>query len=175
MPNIFQRQITRTLSDLDWHPVMPSYETVDIYLYDYAYCRRPKQHAEWVLGACVRSYRMTMMSVALSPAAFFRFPFSTVHGYLSQFHATLAARSPALEIMMVYHLGNFSAFVVIKTHWLRLVQRRWKAVFRERAHVARLRRHPNALNYRQRHGTFPPDLALPTLAGMLAALRQTTA
>lgn len=174
MAEPFQRQQTRQLSDDDWHPVLPTGDVATLYLHDYEYSQRTRRHQEWVIGCCVRSYRLWLVSASMSADAFLRFPIDLTYMYLGLFHAGFSRHPPTIEIMMMYHLGTHSVYAVIKTHWLRLVQRRWKAVWRARQDVWCQRRHPDALKYRQCRGTYPTHLALPPWRGMLAGLRRPT-
>lgn len=53
---------------------------------------------------------------------------------------------------------------VIKTHWLIVIQRTWKKIFKKREEIIKKRTEFNNLRYREIHGTWPPSLHhLPTL------------
>ncbi len=57
---------------------------------------------------------------------------------------------------------------ILKTFWLRLVQRRWKNIFRNRKNILRLRCQPAALKFRETHSCWPANCAiLPSIRGML--------
>ena len=58
---------------------------------------------------------------------------------------------------------------ILKTFWLRLVQRRWKNIFRMRKNILRLRCQPEALKFRETHCCWPANCAsLPSIQGMLS-------
>jgi len=58
---------------------------------------------------------------------------------------------------------------IIKTFWLKLVQRKWKNIFRERKNILRLRCHPVYLKYREVNGHWPANCnILPSIQGMLS-------
>ena len=58
---------------------------------------------------------------------------------------------------------------ILKTFWLRLVQRRWKNIFRNRKNILRLRCQPAALKFREVNGQWPANCAiLPSIRGMLS-------
>ena len=60
---------------------------------------------------------------------------------------------------------------ILKTHWLRLIQRKWKKIFKQRLNVMKLRCNPKNQKYRNQHGFYPKSCNdLPVLKGMLSDL-----
>ena len=58
---------------------------------------------------------------------------------------------------------------ILKTFWLRLVQRRWKNIFRNRKNILRLRCQSTTLKFREVNGHWPANCAnLPSIRGMLS-------
>ena len=41
---------------------------------------------------------------------------------------------------------------ILKTHWLRLIQRKWKKIFKQRLNVMKLRCNPKNQQFRSQHG-----------------------
>lgn len=75
------------------------------------------------------------------------------------------------EIGQYIILPTQEAIAILKTFWLRIIQRKWKKVFAERQHIIRQRKHPAALHYRQIHGKWPESCNyLPGLYGILCDL-----
>ena len=73
------------------------------------------------------------------------------------------------QLAEVYHLRGGECVAVLKTFWLRLVQRSWKRVFAKRQDVLRRRGRPEELAWFQRMGKWSPECgALPSVRGMLA-------
>ena len=56
------------------------------------------------------------------------------------------------------YLPGHEAVAYIKTFWLRLIQRRWKKLFKQRKNIIQKRCNINSLNYRQMHGKWPNGL-----------------
>jgi hypothetical protein len=54
--------------------------------------------------------------------------------------------------------GDF-ATAVIKTHFIRLIQRKWKRIYAERQRVLALRKHPSSLYFRRIYGSWPSSCA----------------
>ena len=58
---------------------------------------------------------------------------------------------------------------ILKTFWLRLVQRRWKNIFRIRKNILRLRCQPDILKFREVNGRWPANCqVIPSIRGMLS-------
>jgi hypothetical protein len=67
----------------------------------------------------------------------------------------------------VYLLGD-ECVAILKTFWIRLVQRAWKRVFAERRQVFSQRMRPDSLRHRETMGKWPSSCSkLPGLHGML--------
>lgn len=44
---------------------------------------------------------------------------------------------------------------ILKTHYISLIQRKWKKIYKERQRIINLRKSPKALFYRELHGKWP--------------------
>lgn len=72
------------------------------------------------------------------------------------------------EIGQYIILPTQEAVAILKTHWIRLVQRKWKKVFQERKHIMRQRCNQASLHRREMRKHGPSEL--PGLRGMLSDL-----
>lgn len=69
-------------------------------------------------------------------------------------------------------LPTQEAIAILKTFWLRIIQRKWKKVFKEREEIIISRRYVYSLYVREVTGKWPQICAyLPGLRGMLYELR----
>jgi len=76
------------------------------------------------------------------------------------------------EIAKCVYLKGDECVAILKTFWLRIVQRTWKRIFKEKKATIALRLTPKSLNYRERNGKWPLNCCrLPRLKGMLSKLR----
>ena len=76
------------------------------------------------------------------------------------------------EIAECMYLETHECVAVLKTHWIRLIQRTWKNVMRKRADVIQKRTNPHALYNRQITGNWPSDCSnCPGLKGMLSSIK----
>jgi hypothetical protein len=72
------------------------------------------------------------------------------------------------EIAECVYLSGDECVAILKTFWLRLVQRAWKRVFEERKQIYARRMRPDSLRHREISGKWPTSCSkLPGLHGML--------
>ena len=70
-------------------------------------------------------------------------------------------------------LPTQEAVAILKTFWLRILQRKWKNVFKERLNIIKMRSNPICVYARQITGKWPPYCShLPGLTGMLNPLKK---
>jgi hypothetical protein len=76
------------------------------------------------------------------------------------------------EIAECMYLETQECVAVLKTFWIRLIQRTWKNVMRRRATIIQKRTNPHALYNRQITGNWPSECSIyPGLKGMLAPIK----
>ena len=72
------------------------------------------------------------------------------------------------EIGQYIILPTLEAVAVLKTFWIRIVQRKWKKVFKQQRHIIKERCKIHSLQFRQTTGHWPTHCkTFPTLKGML--------
>jgi len=72
------------------------------------------------------------------------------------------------EIAEVVYLCGDECVAILKTFWIRIIQRAWKRVYKERQNIILIRRNPMSLKYRERNGKWANNCCnLPGLYGML--------
>lgn len=75
------------------------------------------------------------------------------------------------EITECITLNTGHCIGIIKTIWLKLIQRKWKNIMKERKNIIKKRTHPKSLQYRETTGKWPKNcLKYPQLKGMLSQL-----
>ena len=68
-------------------------------------------------------------------------------------------------------LSGNEIVVILKTVWIRLVQRTWKNIYARRKEILRKRCETQAIHERERSGKWPSDCQeMPGIRGMLAGL-----
>jgi hypothetical protein len=75
------------------------------------------------------------------------------------------------EIVEKHELSGKEYVCVLKTYWLKLIQRTWKKIYSKQQEVWNKRQRYSSILYREINGSWPPDCYYyPTLNGMLSYL-----
>lgn len=131
-----------------------------------------KEDGKYYLGMPWVSHddRRILLNASISAEGFFAFDFVRVCQYIRLFALFYARSNQPIEIMRlsIHHDGVYE--VVLKTHWLRIVQRTWRKVYRERRRIYDARMSVPVQAYVRKEGRYPPSLEiLPSLRGMMAS------
>jgi len=91
-----------------------------------------------------------------------------IHPFIRNFRSITMQTSGNLEIAECIYLDCDVMVAILKTFWLKLIQRTWRNVFRERERIKKLRMRVASFIYREMHGEWPPECKIiPGLKGML--------
>ena len=132
-----------------------------------------KIHGQYYIGGIYlsRKYNQLLMMSAISPRTFFRYDAHILSIYLYEMSIVDTQRYPRLQIMQLDITRDGDYCCVLKTFWLRLIQRTWKRVFAQKMATVRRRGSIPSLKYSEIHGRYPDGLRyLPGLYGMLSYL-----
>ena len=81
---------------------------------------------------------------------------------------TILFRSSNIEIAECYYLPSQECVSILKTFWLKIIQRKWKNIIKERKKIIQKRCNPNSLMYREIHGKWHINCYYyPGIRGML--------
>ena len=73
----------------------------------------------------------------------------------------------------IYLPNTHECIAILKTFWIRLIQRIWKNIYKKRTSIIKKRCHFNSLKYREIYGKWPDDcIKYPVLKGILSFLNQ---
>ena len=146
----------------------------NIYEEDRDHMDSEKQDGAYYLG--IYKYMKTsgnfMLLSSVSNRIYFNHPFNHMISYLSEFSIF---RNNASEIdIMQLTIQNGIYHVILKTHWLRLIQRAWKKRFAAYKNILKQRTYLKNLYYKESHGRWPPHLMNTEhkLYGLLAPYNQ---
>jgi len=118
--------------------------------------------------------KIALMANSVSAQTFFRHSIRDVYNYLIYYSPIMlfnCSMTAKIEIMQLAILPDETYSVVLKTHWLRIIQRRWKKVYREKMATIRGRAAVSSRQYFEIHGRYPYGLnRMPGLGGMLSNL-----
>jgi hypothetical protein len=137
-----------------------------------------KENGKYYIGLChlysnrhthsPTQYRRWLLSTSVSAKSFFRHSYDNINDYL-YYYGLVRIPQHEVQIMQVDILPDETCTVIIKTHWLRLVQRHWKKTYCKRRNMVRRRMTPQMQKYSQIHGKYPDCISrLPSLRGMLS-------
>lgn len=144
------------------------WEYDEIYQDDSHHVYSEKQHDHYYIGLAKRlNSDLLLMVNSVSPFVFFQYGFERVRRYLAQY-SIVRVENAKIHIMKLCILPDQTYSVVLKTHWLRLVQRHWRKVYAERKRVIKGRRNLMNLRYREINGKYSYGFNnLPSLRGMM--------
>ena len=147
-----------------------SFEFDNIYLLESEFADSDKYSGQYIIGISCGPFNplfTELFTAGVSSRTFFRFPFASVVHYL-YCSSVVYLQSPTIDIIQIYVDPQDRYIAIKKTFWLRLVQRRWKKIYRERCEIWARRTHLSSLRYREIYGKYPVGLrVLPTIYGMM--------
>ena len=153
-----------------------------------------KENNTYYIGLCYKDKRTTssaiILDMSISTGLFLKYSYDVIYKVLggprvkqirdinaiSDYNNWLYYhnnRDIQLQIFKTYfknldkHPIEWELGVIIKTFWIRLIQRKWKKIFKERQEIICKRMNPRNLHYRSVHGNWPIGLNyLPSLKDM---------
>jgi hypothetical protein len=143
-------------------------ELDEIYQDDSDHYYAEKEDGYYYIGtAFVLNKNAIIMLNTVSPRVMFKYPFHRIQNYLGKYD-NIRVQQPNVHIMKLCILEDNTYSVIMKTYWLRIVQRSWKKVYKERKWVIRERCFLRNILYKQITGKYPCRLNLiPTIHGMI--------
>jgi hypothetical protein len=127
-----------------------------------------KQNNQYIIGTSkyYSNYGFIYMS-GISSKSFFQFSFKNVHNYLKSC-SLVYLMDDTVDIIKINIIDNVYC-AIKKTYWLRLIQRNWKRVCKERNKILNNRKKINSLRHFTLRGKWPLGMNnLPGLYGLLS-------
>lgn len=144
-------------------------EMVDrIYFHEEDFLDSEKEDKHYYIGnSRVSSDKLYILYAnAVTPTTFFRFDINHVKWYLHDY--SIFVTNSNIDIMKLFILDDHTYTVIIKTYWLKIIQRHWKKVYSQRKYCISRRRQIKTMMYVERNGMYPYDChSMPGLQGML--------
>lgn len=117
-------------------------------------CLMRTQNRDWIL------------QIAITARSLFKYDFKSVLRYLIEY-SVIRIYNPTIQIMKLDISNTGSYNVIIKTFWLKIIQRTWKRVYKEQKHFIIKCINPHSLLHRQLKGKWINNKQIPSLRGML--------
>uniref|UniRef100_A0A6C0DBZ6 Uncharacterized protein n=1 Tax=viral metagenome TaxID=1070528 RepID=A0A6C0DBZ6_9ZZZZ len=115
----------------------------------------------------IRYDNLLLLLNCISAKSFYKYSYIHVLKYL-YYYSLVRLYQPNVEIMKLYILNNGTYSVVLKTHWIRLIQRHWRKALQIRKNMMKNQMHVSSLYYREIRGKFPRGLNnMPMLSGLM--------
>lgn len=94
--------------------------------------------------------------------------------FIKKFKDRLYLNDAKFEISQCIYLDTQECVAIIKTIWLKLIQRTWKKIYKIKKNIIVTRKMPVSIRYREITGRWPPNcFNMPCLRGMLSDLKNT--
>lgn len=134
-----------------------------------------KTNNSYYIGICSYSVKQQNIIFAnsISSNSFFKFPFQILLDYLKGYsvlhnYYTNNRNTTKLHIMKLQIERDGTYNVLLKTHWIRLIQRHWKRLYQEKKNILLKRRSIQSIKNFELRGKYDIGLRiLPTINGML--------
>lgn len=109
-----------------------------------------------------------LLMAAISPKIFFRYDSPVISGYLYQTSLVRTDKLPVIDIIQLSIQDDYYT-CIMKTFWIRIIQRRWKKVFAQRGQVLRMRGSVPTQRHFEIYGKYPSTVpSMPRLRGMMS-------
>ena len=126
-----------------------------------------KTHGSYYIGSVFQDQGYSVLGLAISARTFYNYDTSMIEHYLYEF-SNNRSTEPYIDIIKLYILPDLTYACILKTHWLRIVQRHWKRAFASRKKILEKRRSLEAIHYFELHGKHMNNLRiLPTVRGLM--------
>jgi hypothetical protein len=151
-------------------------DTRYVYQEEREYLRTDKKNGDYYIGTCFYETNNVnnriLVDNTISAITFYKFSFQLVMNYLIKY-SIVSRRSrnlKKLHVIQLCILNDESYLAVIKTYWIRLIQRHWKKIYANRQHIIRMRCSIYSMHYARVHGKYPIEVRyLPSIYGLLIA------
>jgi len=130
-----------------------------------------KQHNHYYIGSAIYypQFNSIQLDTAVSLGTLFSYEIDDIALYLAEYSISNIMRTlPCVHILQLDIKPDGEYCAIIKTFWLKIVQRAWKKQFAKRQSIIRERGHIAAQRHFELTGTYPRDIRIiPGLRGLL--------
>jgi len=141
----------------------------EIFRKEQLYLDSEKQNGCYYIGLhkYIKYDKLLLLLNSISIKSFYKFSYIHVLKYL-YYYSIVRLYQPNIEIMKLSILDDGTYSVVLKTHWLRLVQKHWRKTFKNRKEMMKKQMRVGSILYREIYGRFPHEInKLPRLNGLM--------
>ena len=145
-------------------------DDIDIITSEIPYDDQDKIHGEYYIGIPLLTVHdgLYLLNGSISKKSFFEFEFDRILEYTQQHSVFINPPNSKIEILQLHIHSNSVYEVIIKTHWIRIIQRRWRCIYAERMRKIRQRASIQNQTYFSLNGQYMyGSRVLPVMRGML--------
>jgi hypothetical protein len=117
-----------------------------------------------------KQYDNLLLSSSVTTRTFFNHNYSDVVDYLNNYTILLSNRVLNPEIMLLQISDDMIYNVVIKTFWIKIIQRHWKHVYRNKKIF--INNYDSMVNYIRDREVGKNNTKIPSLIGMLSRYKE---
>lgn len=146
------------------------YTIDEIYTDEQSFLDSEKQDGQYYIGLhkYVNYNKLFLMINSISVRSFYKYSYIHALKYL-YYYSIVRLYQPRVEIMKLYVLNDGTYSVVLKTHWIRLIQRHWRKALLMRKQIMKKQMHLSSLYHREIYGRFPYGMnIIPMLSGLMS-------
>lgn len=152
-------------------------EVDEIHNMDYQHLYSEKVNGNYYIGICTEFMQNDCLHLptnsiyllvnSISSNTYFKWSHNSCLRYLYYYGLT-PMHKPKIDILKLHVLNDGTYSVVIKTFWLKIIQRKWKKIFKVRKEILSSRLQLSSMHHREIHGNWPISLrVIPGLVGLL--------
>jgi len=165
-----------TYTDYDYQPPYNGYidnpDVVDEIAYsEEEFQDMEKQHNHYYIGSAIyySQFNSIQLDTAVSLETLFSYEIDDITLYLAEYSISNRMRTlPSVNILKLDIKPDGEYCAIIKTFWLRIVQRAWKKQFAKRQSIILARGHIASQRHFEVTGTYPRSIrTIPGLCGLL--------
>lgn len=133
----------------------------------------PKENEKYYIGlpGYIKKFQEYILLSSISVNSFLKYKIEDVCNYLTDYSISYIS-NPSIHIMKLYIKDNGVYNVVLKTHWLRLIQRKWKKIYEKKQNIMKKRSSIKNILLREIKGKYNNYLDnYPSINGMLYDLQ----
>ncbi len=120
------------------------------------------ENGQYIIGMVHKKKGIYMLASSISPATYFKYNYEEIKKYLFM-SSIYYLRRPRIDILQLHITPDGLYTCVIKTYWLKIIQRRWRTIYARRKMAIRLRGSIAELRHRELHSGFSTKCLVPGL------------
>jgi hypothetical protein len=123
----------------------------DISADEYDFQDEDKEDLKYYIGLCLEDDDgRLLLGISISLETLFKYDFDYIEQYLDYDNAPVT-----LEIMQLHISEDLTYCVVLKTFWLKILQRTWRRIYQQRQKIIQMRKSVHVQEHFRINGKYP--------------------